>query len=265
MAGAFFVDVDGRRLACAWLGPVPAEAPTLVFLHEGLGCLEQWRDVPAALVERTGCGALVYSRLGYGASDRFDEPRPVRFMHDEALVVLPRLLAQLQITRPVLVGHSDGASIAIVYAGARPGPVGPIVLAAPHVFVEDCTRESIARTRQMFETTDLRDRLARFHGLNTDSMVRRWTDAWLSPEFRDWNIEEYLPGIEVPTLVVQGRDDEYGTERQVMAIAAGVRGPCDTLLLASCGHAPQRDRRVVFESAVDAFVREHARRDAPRG
>jgi pimeloyl-ACP methyl ester carboxylesterase len=248
------VTVDGSRLEYAWVGPPPAAAPTLVFLHEGLGCARQWRGVPASLAAQTGCGALVYSRRGYGDSDGYDEPRPVDFMHREALAILPRILAAFAVTRPVLVGHSDGASIAVIYTGAGAGPVGPLVLAAPHVFVETCTVEEIARTRELFETTDLRGRLARHHGANTDSMVRRWTDAWLAPAFRDWNIESSLAGIDMPLLVIQGRDDPYGTERQVAAVAGRVRGPCDTLMLASCGHAPQRDRRETFEAAVAAFV-----------
>jgi len=231
-------EVLGQRLEYRWVGPRPHDAPTIVFLHEGLGCVGMWRDLPARLASATGCGALVYSRLGYGASDPVRGPRPVRFMHDEALDVLPAVIERFDLQDVVLYGHSDGASIAVIYAGARLAPVQALILEAPHVFVETICTEKIARIAEEYETTRLRDRLARYHGANTDSMFRTWTDVWLRPEFQRWNIEEYLPAIQSPVLVVQGEDDEYGTLAQVDAVLTQVKGPAESLVLPRCGHSP---------------------------
>jgi pimeloyl-ACP methyl ester carboxylesterase/predicted kinase len=251
----------GQRLEYRWIGPGPGEAPTIVFLHEGLGSAGMWRDFPERLAEATGCGALVYSRRGYGASDPVAGPRPVRFMHDEALHVLPAVLRRFALDEVVLFGHSDGASIALVCAGARREGVRALVLEAPHVFVEPVCVESIARIAAESERTGLRERLARHHGRNTDSMFRTWTDVWLRPEFRRWNIEEYLPAIEAPVLVIQGEDDEYGTVRQVDAVLAGVSGPAESLLL-RCGHSPHRDRPDEVLEAAARFIRRALARPA---
>jgi pimeloyl-ACP methyl ester carboxylesterase len=250
-----FLEAAGHRLEYVWIGPPPETAPTIVFLHEGLGSISQWRDFPAAVCTATGCGGLVYNRLGHGASDPLRAPRPVHFMHDEALVALPAVLAASRIHRPVLLGHSDGGSIALIYAGANPGSVRGLVLEAPHVFVEDVSVESIARIRTVYETTDLRSRLARHHGANTDGVFYGWNDVWLRPAFRAWNVEEYLAGIDCPVLVVQGETDEYGSLRQVDAIAAATRGRVETLVLPRCGHAPHIDQRQTVEQAVVRFVR----------
>ena len=263
------IEVLGQHLEYRWIGPGPEEAPTIVFLHEGLGCLAMWRDFPDRLAPATGCGALVYSRMGYGASNPVPGPRSIRFMHQEALEVLPAVIDRFQLQQVVLFGHSDGASIAVVYAGARPGglggpqgpppratPVRALVLEAPHVFVEQVCVESIARIAQAYGTTRLREKLARYHGDNTDSMFRTWTDVWLRPEFRNWNIEEYLPSIESPVLVVQGEDDEYGTIRQVEAVVTQVSGPARSLLLARCGHSPHSDQPDAVLEAAGRFVRE---------
>jgi pimeloyl-ACP methyl ester carboxylesterase len=247
-----FVSIDGARLEYVWHGPSPAHAPTLVFLHEGLGSVSQWRDFPAALCSKTGCGGLVYSRRGHGKSDAFMGPRSVRFMHDEALLVLPRLLHMFEIARPILVGHSDGASIAMIYAGSGLGHPLALALEAPHVFVEEITVSRIAEVRDLYATTDLRTKLARHHGPNVDTLFRYWTDVWLRPDFRAWSIEECLPGVECPVLVIQGNDDEYGTKRQVEAImlALGDRG--DALMLNACGHSPHIDQpRIVLDRMAE--------------
>ena len=195
--------------------------PPVVFLHEGLGSLELWKgfvdDVRNALGSVT---TIAYSRHGYGRSDPATEPRPVTYMHHEALVVLPALLAELGIERPLLVGHSDGASIAIIYAGSG-HPVDGLVLIAPHVFVEAVGIEGIEAARVAFHDGDLRARLERHHD-DVDATFRGWNDIWLAPEFRDWNIEEYLPAVSAPVLVVQGDRDQYGTLAQVDAIERGV-------------------------------------------
>jgi pimeloyl-ACP methyl ester carboxylesterase len=255
MEGPLRLEADGRRLEAFWAGPGPAEAPTLVFLHEGLGSAGQWRDVPARLAAAAGCGALVYSRAGYGASDPLPPPWPVEFMHREALVTLPAVLDALEIERPVLVGHSDGGSIALIYAGG-PGAGSDrllgLALEAPHVFVEDVTVESIAALPAQ---EGLRDRLRRHHGANTDPVFQAWTDVWLRPEFREWNITEVLPRVACPVLVIQGEDDPYGTVAQVDAILSGVASPVETLLLPGCGHTPHREKPEETLRAMVGFAR----------
>jgi pimeloyl-ACP methyl ester carboxylesterase len=250
---AEFVEVDGVRLEFRWHGPPPAAAATLVFLHEGLGSITQWRDFPAELCSRLGCGGLVYNRCGHGKSDALSAPRSVEFMHDEATSVLPRLLKIFEIQRPVLIGHSDGASIALIYAGSVGDPCA-LVLEAPHVFVEDVTVTRIAELRDMYRTTDLRTRLARHHA-NVDSLFQYWTDVWLRPDFRGWNIESYLPHVMCPTLVIQGRQDEYGTDHQVSAVTSSLGGRCEGLMLDRCGHAPHIDQRARVADIVTQFIR----------
>ena len=255
-SGAGRFEVLGQNLEYRWIGPGPAEAPTIVFLHEGLGCVSMWRDFPDRVASATGCGALVYSRKGYGASDPVSGPRPVLFMHQEALEVLPAVVKQFGLEKVVLYGHSDGASIALIYTGARLAPVTALVLEAPHVFVEAVCTERIARLASEYETTRLRERLMRRHGVNTDAMFRSWTEVWLTPEFRRWNIEEYLPSIEAPVLVVQGEGDDYGTLRQVEAVLKGVNGPAESLVLPRCGHSPHTDRPDEVLERASRFIRE---------
>jgi pimeloyl-ACP methyl ester carboxylesterase len=250
------------RLEIRRLGPPPASAPTLVFLHEGLGSVSAWRDFPDRLAERTGCGALVYSRAGYGKSPPAPLPRPVRFMHDEA-EVLAHLLDQEGIRQPILVGHSDGASIALIYAGSAPTilPLG-LVLEAPHVFTEPSGLASIARIAEVYRTSDLRERLARHHGANTDNAFRGWNDVWLHPDFQAWNIEDVLPRIEIPMLILQGEDDEYGTWRQVEAIERQSGGPVEAVALPDCGHAPHREHPERTLGEMAGFI--GRRREAAR-
>ncbi len=259
LRGLSDVTVDGHRLEYEWSGPPPDEAATLVFLHEGLGCVSRWRDYPRRLAEHTGCGALVYSRLGHGRSDALERPRPVSFMHDEASIVLPALLEAFRIETPILVGHSDGASIALIHASAHPGEVTALVLEAPHVFVEDLAVTSIERMKARFETTDLRERLARHHGSNADRMFAAWNDIWLDPDFRSWNIQDALPRISCPILVIQGRQDEYGTLKQVETIAAEVAGPIESLIL-DCGHRPHVEETEAVIEATTRFIVEVLRR-----
>jgi pimeloyl-ACP methyl ester carboxylesterase len=248
-------EILGRRLEYRWIGPRPADAPTIVLLHEGLGCLGMWRDFPDRLASATGCGALVYSRMGYGASDPVRGMRPVRFMHDEALDVLPAVIERFKLDEVILFGHSDGASIALLYAGGRLDSVRALVLEAPHVFVEPVCIEGITRIAAEYETTHLRERLARYHGRNTDSMFRTWTDVWLRPAFRQWNIEEYLPAIQCPVLVVQGEDDEYGTLEQMDAVVTRVKGPAESLVLQDCGHSPHSERPDEVLGAAASFLK----------
>lgn len=259
-----FLRAAGHRLEYAWHGPPPGDRPTLVLLHEGLGCVSLWRDFPAAVAEATGCGALVYSRAGYGLSDPVPLPRPTRFMHHEALESLPEVLEQAGIERAILVGHSDGGSISIIHAAARTAArVQGVVLLAPHVFVEELTVRSIAEAARAYQQTDLPQRLRRHHGDNVDGAFWGWNRVWLDPEFRAWNIEEYLPRLTVPALVIQGEDDQYGTAAQLEAIARGAGGPVELRLLAGCGHSPHRDQPQATIAAIAAFVR--AGRGQPGG
>ncbi len=224
--------------------------PALVFLHEGLGSVALWRDFPRRLAEATGRRALVYSRAGHGFSPVPDEPRTPRFMHDEALDVLPALLAEHGIERPVLVGHSDGGSIALIHASRH--PVSALVLLAPHVFVEDVSVSSIEDARATFESTDLGERMGRYHR-DAERTFRLWNDIWLAPEFRDWNIEDVLGGVTAPTLVIQGEHDQYGTLAQVDAIERGVSGPFTRAVL-DCRHAPHLEAPEDTLRAAAAFL-----------
>jgi pimeloyl-ACP methyl ester carboxylesterase len=214
-----------------------------------------WRDFPARLAHATGLGALVYSRAGHGGSDPVPLPRPLRFMHDEALRVLPEVLDAGEVRDAVLVGHSDGASIALIHAGGtRDARVRALVLEAPHVFCEELTRRSIETAAERYLEGGLRRALARHHGPNVDVAFWGWNRAWLDPGFRSWNIEEYLPGIRVPVLAIQGERDEYGTLRQLDAIERRCGGPVRRLVLADCGHAPHRDQPGRTLAAMAAFL-----------
>ena len=246
--------IAGRDIECQWREPRRDGQPTLVFLHEGLGSVSAWGDFPARLAHETGCGILVYSRYGYGKSTVLAEPFGIEYMHREAIETLPAVLADLQVSDPVLVGHSDGASIALIYAGEGDNPVRALVLEAPHVFVERVSVEAIAKIKADYESSsDLRDRLARHH-TDPDRTFHGWNGIWLDPEFLNWNIEGYLPGIECPTLVVQGEDDEYGTAAQVEAIERRSGGPVEKLMLENCGHSPHRDQAEATLQAMAAFL-----------
>jgi pimeloyl-ACP methyl ester carboxylesterase len=254
MAEPGFLQVEGVRLEARWTGPPPAEAPTLVFLHEGLGSTSLWRDFPDRLSEATGQGALIYSRAGYGKSDPVPLPRPVRFMHDEA-AILPQVLAAAGIRDHILIGHSDGASISLIHAGSGPAPgLRGVILEAPHVFTEPHGLASIARIREAYRDTDLRARLARHHGDNVDVAFHGWNGVWLDPEFAAWNIEEYLPAIRVPILILQGEDDEYGTWAQVEAIKRGSGGPVESIAIPDCGHSPHREQPDITLRAMREFI-----------
>jgi len=248
-----FLTAAGHRLEYEWIEAPDADKPALVFLHEGLGSIRQWRDFPLRVSRATGCPALVYSRYGYGHSDVLQEPRrSVRFMHEEALEALPAVLAETGIRSPILIGHSDGASIALIHAGAG-HPVRGLALMAPHVFVEEISIRSIEQARRDFEATDLAGRLGKYHRDPRRSFYL-WNDVWLDPEFLDWNIEEYLPGIACPVLAIQGRDDRYGTMAQLQAIALKVKGPCKVIELDRCGHSAFRDQPEATLEAVSRFV-----------
>jgi pimeloyl-ACP methyl ester carboxylesterase len=249
------VAVSGASIEAHAFGPPPREKPTLVFLHEGLGSLAMWRDFPAALAEKTGWGAFVFSRPGYGASSPAVLPRRTTYMHEDA-ALLPALFEAAAISEPVLVGHSDGASIAIIYAASemKPRP-SALLLEAPHVFVEPLGIESIAKARDIFQTTDFATRLQRYHELAVSHVFWGWNDIWLHPDFASWNIEDVLPAVTVPTLIVQGEEDEYGTWAQVTAIERRVNAAVTTARLPDCGHSPHRDQPDRTLEAMSAFLR----------
>jgi len=248
-----FATAAGRSLAYEWVGEEGAGAP-LVLLHEGLGSIRQWRDFPAKLAAATRRRALVYDRYGYGQSELLQEPkRSVQFMHDEALLALPELLRRLKIKQPILVGHSDGASIALIHAGAGHA-LGAVVAMAPHVFIEPVCLSSIAKAVQSFETTGLGERLGRYHR-DARKTFYGWADVWLDGAFPAWDIREaYLPKIRCPVLAIQGYEDEYGTMAQLDEIGRRVAGPCELLKLDKCGHAPFRDQPEKTLAAITDFV-----------
>jgi pimeloyl-ACP methyl ester carboxylesterase len=250
------VRAAGRSLAYEWIGQGQNGKPALVFLHEGLGSTRQWRDFPQKLSEATGCRALAYDRYGYGQSEILQEKRrTVRFMHDEALIALPELLKELNLQKPILVGHSDGASIALIHAGAGHDVRG-VVAMAPHVFIEPLCLGSIDRAKESLENTDLAARLGRYHR-DARKTFYGWADVWLDPEFKGWDIrEDYLPGVRCAVLAIQGHDDEYGTMAQLDEIERRVRGPCELLKLERCGHAPFRDQPEKVLSKASDFVRQ---------
>jgi pimeloyl-ACP methyl ester carboxylesterase len=225
--------------------------PALVFLHEGLGSVGLWRDFPDRLAAETGRRALLYSRAGHGFSDVPDAPRTPRFMHTEALDVLPAVLRQAGIAEPVLVGHSDGASIALIHAASH--GVRALVLLAPHVFVEDVSVASITEAREAFATTGLRERMARHHR-DAEATFRLWNDIWLAPEFRAWDITDVLPRIAAPVLLVQGEHDQYGTLAQVEAVRDAVAGPAELVVL-DARHAPHLEAPEATLAAAADFVR----------
>jgi pimeloyl-ACP methyl ester carboxylesterase len=247
-----FARVGGHRIEYERIETAAHDRPTLVLLHEGLGSVAMWRDFPGRLAHAAGCNALVYSRYGYGQSDPLSGDRDVRYMHDEALIALPELLDQLAIRRPILVGHSDGGSIALIQAGAGNQPVEGVVTLAAHVLVEDISITSIAAAKVAYETTDLRRKLARYHA-DVDSAFWGWNRIWLHPDFRAWNIEEYLPGIACPVLAIQGEDDEYGTMEQMRRIGAGAKD-VELLELEDCRHSPHGDQPEAVLAAITRFV-----------
>ncbi len=257
--------VSGGLLETAWWGPGPAEAPTIVLLHEGLGCVALWRDVPERLAAATGWGVFAYSRFGYGQSDPVTLPRPMTYMHHEAQVVLPEVLHGAGIGQAVLVGHSDGGSIAAIAASSWHAPpvrhdpdrrrteLRGLVMIAAHFFVEDLNIASIRQIRTDYEAGDLRPRLARHHR-DPGMAFRGWNDAWLDPRFRGFDVTGLLPGIQAPILALQGADDPYGTPEQLRVLRAHVRAPASIRLIPDARHAPHLEAKDATLAAITAFI-----------
>lgn len=229
--------------------------PVLVFLHEGLGSVGQWHDFPEQLCRRTGCPGLVYDRLGHGGSSPLQAPRTIAYLHDCALVELPQVLASLiPGQRFILVGHSDGGSISLIFAAEKPPLLLGVVAVAAHVFVEQCSIDGIKKAMAAYDQGKLRRALVRRHGEKTEALFRAWADTWTSPWFADWDIEGLLPSIQAPVLALQGRDDQYGTTAQVEAIVGNSGGPATPLLLEDCGHAPHLEFPALTLDLVSCFV-----------
>jgi pimeloyl-ACP methyl ester carboxylesterase len=247
------IAVDGRRLEAAAFGPPPDVQPTIVLLHEGLGSAGLWRGFPKRLASATGFGVLSFSRFGYGRSDPVPLPRPLDYMTREARDVLPAVLDAIGFRRGVLAGHSDGASIAAIYAGLFDDKrVKGLVLIAPHLFTEAPGLAAIAEARRAYETGDLKARLARHHA-HIDAAFLGWNGAWLDPGFRTWNIESHVERWRVPALVIQGVDDQYGTLEQIRAIERRAPTPVETLILDECRHAPQFEQPERTLEAMSRF------------
>jgi pimeloyl-ACP methyl ester carboxylesterase len=248
------LSIGPHSLEYRFVGPRPERAPTIVMLHEGLGCVGLWGDFPDKLQRATGAGVFVYSRAGYGRSSPVTLPRPLSYMHDEARDVLPALLDAIGFKRGVLLGHSDGASIAAIYAGTHQDHrVGGLVLIAPHFFTEDMGIASIAEAKTAYETTDLKQKLARWHK-DVDNAFYGWNGAWLDPDFRKWNIAEHLAYIRVPMLIVQGEDDQYGTVKQIEAAERECYCPVEVALLKGAKHSPQREQPAATLAAITDFI-----------
>lgn len=258
-----FLDLDDQELEYRYIGGRFAAAPTIVMLHEGLGSAALWGAFPDRLAEATGCAVFVYSRAGYGASSPVPLPRPLTYMHDEALQVLPRLIEAIGLERGALLGHSDGASIAALFAGGIADPrIEAISLFAPHFFTEDFGLMEIARAKELYETGDLKQRLARWHQ-HVDVSFYGWNGAWLDPGFRTWNITEHLPRIRCAVQIVQGEADPYGSMRQVDVLVKHCP-MTEVVALPKVGHAPHREAADATLAAVGGFFR-HALQLEPLG
>jgi pimeloyl-ACP methyl ester carboxylesterase len=251
----FSCEHAGHRLAGVRIRvPKPRAETKLVFLHEGLGSVSLWRDFPDVLCARLGLDGLAYDRLGHGESDPAADQRTLCYLHVEALHVLPAMLEAAAIKRPLLVGHSDGGSIALLYAAHFPEGCAGAITEAAHVFVEEETLAGIRKAVKAWQETDLAARLTRHHGDKTDCLFFAWADTWLSPPFREWNIEQEIRGLRPPLLVLQGERDEYGTPAQVEAIAAAAAGRVEHHLLADCAHVPHHQARAQVLDAIEGFV-----------
>jgi pimeloyl-ACP methyl ester carboxylesterase len=255
LAPTGFLTIGSSDLEYRMIGPAPDDAPCIVMLHEGLGSAGLWGDFPDRLAASTGAGVFAYSRTGYGASSPAALPRPLDYMHLEAFEVLPKLLDKIGFRHGLLLGHSDGASIAAVYAGAHQDHrVQGVAMIAPHFVVEDISVTSIAEIKKAYETTDLKAKLARWHR-DVDNAFYGWNGAWLDPKFRKWDISEYLAYIRVPVAIVQGADDQYGTMRQIEIAQDECYCPVDVTIIPGTGHAPHREAPEVTLDAIADFAK----------
>lgn len=255
----FDLYIHGSRIHAKSIQPVNSgltgSAITLVLLHEGLGSIAHWKHFPQKICRNTGCECLIYDRSGYGKSEPLKSSRPLNYLHREAVDILPAVLDQAKVANPILIGHSDGGTIALLYAAAFPEKVRGVITEAAHVFVEEITLRGIEASLKVFEEDEkLKSRLAEYQGGHTDSILSDWKNIWLNPKFRDWNIEEMLPQIKCPVLVIQGEEDEYGSVAQVEAIANQVSGPSKKLVIPGCGHRPHHQAEEVVLREMSGFI-----------
>lgn len=254
LKSASMLTIGSADLEYRMIGPAPGDAPTIVLLHEGLGSAALWGEFPDRLQQATGAGVFVYSRAGYGASSPVTLPRPLDYMHVEALEVLPRLLDAIGFRRGLLVGHSDGGSIATIYAGGiQDHRIRGVSLIAPHFVVEDITVQSIAEIRKSYEAGDLKPKLARWHS-HVDNAFYGWNGAWLDPAFRNWDISDFLAYVRVPIQIVQGADDHYGTLKQIEIAEVECYCPVDVEIIAGAAHSPHREAADATLRAVAEFA-----------
>ncbi len=248
------ITVGGKDLECACFGPPPDQSPTIVMLHEGLGCLALWRDFPQKLADATGFGVFVYSRAGYGQSDLANMPRPLDYMTREAVDVLPAVLDKIGLQHGILLGHSDGASIAAIYTGSiEDHRIRGLVLMAPHFFTEPVGLAAIAKAKLAYDTGDLTARMAKYHR-DADNMFCGWNDSWLHPDFKKWNVADAIDYLRVPVLAIQGFQDEYGTYAQIQEIEDRIYSPVDVLMLDDCRHSPHLDQPIKTCAAIADFA-----------
>ena len=246
--------VNDASLECMCFGPSPRETSTIILLHEGLGCVDLWRNFPRTLSERTGMGVFAYSRAGYGNSTPVSLPRPMDYMTREAIEVLPVVLDTIGFQRGILLGHSDGATIAATYAGSvEDFRVRGLVVMAPHFFGEQCSWEAIAEARNAYDNGNLREKLGKYHA-DPDNAFRGWNDAWLNPEFRHWNVSEVIDYFRVPVLAIQGRTDQYGTLAQIDEIENRIYAPLERVILDDCGHSPHLEKPDETLAAITEFA-----------
>ena len=246
---------NGKSLEYSCYGPSPDQATTILLLHEGLGCVALWRDFPAKLAKASGFGVMAYSRAGYGQSDPADLPRPLDYMTREAVDSLPQLIAAAGLQQIILLGHSDGASIAAIYGGSvEDHRVRGLILMAPHFFTEDMGLASIAEAKVAYENTDLSTRMSKYHN-NPDNAFYGWNDSWLHADFKNWNITDVIDYIRVPVLAIQGREDQYGTTAQIEALKAQLYAPLETVLLENCQHTPFLEQPDLTLRSITNFCR----------
>lgn len=250
------VRAGASRLRALVIGPGPKQARTLVFLHEGLGCIAMWHKFPAEIVRATGCNALLYERQGHGGADPLDGPRTVDYLEHEARVVLPDMLNYFGIEKATLIGHSDGGTIALLFAALFPERTEAVIAIAAHAYVEEAALAGIRKTAAMFDTNrGFQERLEKYHGENAAPLLRAWAEIWLSDAFRSWTIEAKLKAVRAPALIIQGSADKYATPEQAERIASALSGPAETLLIEGAGHMPQRDAKAPLTEAIQRFIK----------
>ncbi|MBN1931525.1 MAG: alpha/beta hydrolase [Desulfobacterales bacterium] len=263
---SFKISIDNHHLCAQWIRPGNGvgsqnnsnngcnDRPILVFLHEGLGSIAQWRDFPGRLCRATDCCGLVYERWGFGNSDALLRDRSSQYLYDEAFNTLPQILKACHINRSILIGHSDGGTIALLHAANNHNKVLGLITEAAHVFVEEITLAGIKKAVKAYKNSNLKAKLAQYHGENTDRIFHTWADTWLDPSFRNWNIEAYLPMITAPLLAIQGENDEYGSLAQVKSIVDHVMGPAKSLIIPDCGHIPHHQALEIVLAVMKSFI-----------